>query len=508
MNRWIEFRKESRKRQRPESNRNNALAITQGAHASDSLTPRQPRLAESLTRPHGTHAMQRTMFLAITLLALLTRISWAQTPTAEPAATPPAPPEATATDSQEIASESDKSAEIPPLMIEEPKADDPRVEEFQQIIQLLVNRNIAKVVPPTDPWNSTESHSVIAFSFLPRTNRATIRSLLYEISQINIPKLQVTIRNQMEKPLQGSPPTEVYISKYESLERQHVVALWKLFKQHKVIAFFKSGKKNAAYSFPPFPEPVYGAETTEQINVENGKAQSAFMAIKIKMQEDGPPFSLGYDEKTNSLLVDRRDGVSNEVKKLLDQFYPKPKPAPPVAEIMESPAPAEVETNVEATPVDRGALREEVSGPGVSGEDALGLPASAIPGKVWVSSGTVIVAIADDGKSASAYCEQHPTWVAVQLDSTIEAKPLPIVGAKVATIQHGNQCHAYSPRHRVWTTLTLTAGEEAVPSVGALPVRPQCNPRRKVNMSSRTNGESGSPLRRSKPEKSLSIWQL
>jgi hypothetical protein len=99
-------------------------------------------------------------------------------------------------------------------------------------------------------------------------------------------------------------------------------------------------------------------------------------------------------------------------------------------------------------------------------EGALGLPASAIPGKVWVSSGTVIVAIADDGKSASAYCEQHPTWVAVQLDSTIEAKPVPIVGAKVATVQHGNQCHAYSPRHQAWATLTLPAREEAIPSVG------------------------------------------
>ena len=316
MNRRIEFRTASRKRQRLESNRKDAFAITPDADASDSLSPRQPRLAESPTRPHGTHAMQRTIFLAITLFTLLTRISWAQTPTADPAATPPAPPVATATDSQAIASESDKSAENPPLMIEEPKADDPRVEEFRQIIQLLVNRNIARVVPPTDPGNSTESHTVIAFAFVPQTSRVAIRSVLYEISQINIPKLQVTIRSQIEDPSKGWPPTQAQISNYESLDRKHVVALWRLFKQHKVMALFESKEQKTAFGVPSFPEPVFGAETTEQIKVENGKALVAFMSLRNIMRKDGPPCSLGYDEKTNSLLVDRRDGVSNEVKKL------------------------------------------------------------------------------------------------------------------------------------------------------------------------------------------------
>ena len=82
--------------------------------------------------------------------------------------------------------------------------------------------------------------------------------------------------------------------------------------------------------------------------------------IRNIMRKDGPPCSLGYDEKTNSLLVDRRDGVSNEVKKLLDQFYPKPTPAPPVAKISESPAPAAVESKADIKPLQEKLLQQEI----------------------------------------------------------------------------------------------------------------------------------------------------
>lgn len=88
-------------------------------------------------------------------------------------------------------------------------------------------------------------------------------------------------------------------------------------------------------------------------------------------------------------------------------------------------------------------------------DGALGLPASAIPGRNWVSSGSEIIAIADDGKSVAAYCEQHPTWVSVQLDPSIDAKPEHVLSGLIGAVQHGRQCHAYSISQHKWATLTL-----------------------------------------------------
>ncbi len=91
---------------------------------------------------------------------------------------------------------------------------------------------------------------------------------------------------------------------------------------------------------------------------------------------------------------------------------------------------------------------------------AMGLPSSAIPGRQFVVGLTAIVAIANDHKTAYAYCENNPAWVPVHLED-VQAKPIPIASGSLVAVQHGHQFHAYSTTRKAWDTLVLTADETA-----------------------------------------------
>ena len=338
----------SRKHQRPESNRNDALTVTPDADASGSLRPRQPQLAESLTRPHGTHAMQRTMFLAITILALATHLSWAQTPTIEPAVTPPAPPTAEKTES-------------PP-----PVVDDAAV-EAKLVDSELLKREMLKLV---GRWKLTST----------------------SVSEQNIK-------------IDDSDGMEV---------RRHGDKLEATFSQRGVNKSF-----TAMLTVSDAPERIRRIKFVEkQFNDEPQTAMAVYEISDVDGENDNPlRLIMNISKRGNypASMDERGEGIHQ-----LEFEHVVPR------------------------------------------EGALGLPASAIPGKVWITSGTAIVAIADDGKSATAYCEKHPTWVSIQLDSTITAQPKPVADTFDVAVQHGPQCHAYSMSLGTWSTLTLPAGEEAV----------------------------------------------
>ena len=106
---------------------------------------------------------------------------------------------------------------------------------------------------------------------------------------------------------------------------------------------------------------------------------------------------------------------------------------------------------------------QNFAGQGGMSLTTLGIPASAIPGKVWVDVGPVIVAISDDGKQAFAYCEAFPQWTAQDIDVQPDVKTEPRAGGISATVFHGHLCYAYSTKLGTWDTLKLPKGEVATP---------------------------------------------
>ncbi len=109
-------------------------------------------------------------------------------------------------------------------------------------------------------------------------------------------------------------------------------------------------------------------------------------------------------------------------------------------------------------------------GSGFGGEDefghAMGLPASAIPGRKWVAGAKVVVALSDDGKQVFAYSERHPRWTPQDLEPMEGTVAVPVVGEDVATVRHAHFCYAYSTKLGTWDVLTLPKGEVAIPQVG------------------------------------------
>ena len=288
MNRWIEFRTTSRKRQRPESNRNDALAVTPGANASGSLSPRPPRLAESLTRPHGTHAMQRTILLAIVLLGLGAYPNWAQDPEANPAVSPPALPVAERTESPGPAAV-DLKADIKPLE------------------EKLLEQELLKFVGRWKLISASEKNIKIADSDGMEFRRHG-DDLEATVSQRGVNKsftVTLTVSDTPER-----------IRRIKLTEKQ----------------------------FNDEPRTLMAVYEISAVDGENDKPPR----LKMNLSKNGN-YPASLDEQGESIHQLRFEKV-------------------------------------------------------LSREGALGLPASAIPGKVWESSGTFIVAIADDGKSASAYC--------------------------------------------------------------------------------------------------------
>ncbi|MEQ9588050.1 MAG: secretin N-terminal domain-containing protein [Parvibaculaceae bacterium] len=104
-------------------------------------------------------------------------------------------------------------------------------------------------------------------------------------------------------------------------------------------------------------------------------------------------------------------------------------------------------------------------GGGVGGVP-MGLPASAIPGRNWFPGTKVIVTFSDDGEQVLAYSEQHPRWVAQDLEKVADIKPLPVVGSgDTVAVRVGHLFYAYSPTLGKWDVLKLPPGELAVPMV-------------------------------------------
>ncbi|QDV25722.1 coiled-coil domain-containing protein [Aureliella helgolandensis] len=95
----------------------------------------------------------------------------------------------------------------------------------------------------------------------------------------------------------------------------------------------------------------------------------------------------------------------------------------------------------------------------------MGLPSEAIPGKKWVTSDSVIIAIADDGSRIFCYCEKHPHWVEQRLEPLADAEIVPVVDGHSAAVMYGNYCFAYSTSQGAWDTLELPTNEVAVPNV-------------------------------------------
>ncbi len=102
---------------------------------------------------------------------------------------------------------------------------------------------------------------------------------------------------------------------------------------------------------------------------------------------------------------------------------------------------------------------------------ALGLPATAIPGRKWVAGGKIIIAHSDDGKQVLAYCERYPRWISQDLLAGSEVEATPVVGGDAAAVMQGQHCYAYSSSLGKWDVLTLPAGEKATPAVGDDDVR-------------------------------------
>ncbi len=106
-------------------------------------------------------------------------------------------------------------------------------------------------------------------------------------------------------------------------------------------------------------------------------------------------------------------------------------------------------------------------GIGGAGGVAMGLPSSAIPGRNWVAGTKVIVTFSDDGKQVMAYSEQHPRWIAQELEQVADTKPVPVVGGgDTVAVRVGHLFYAYSATLGKWDVLKLPPGEVAVPVVG------------------------------------------
>ena len=109
-------------------------------------------------------------------------------------------------------------------------------------------------------------------------------------------------------------------------------------------------------------------------------------------------------------------------------------------------------------------LRRRWFRPG-AGSVAMGLPASAIPGRKWVAGAKVIVAFSDDGKQVLAYSEQHPRWASQELEPVSGAVAVPVVSDDSVAVRYGNYCYAYSTTLGTWDVLKLPPGEVAIPAV-------------------------------------------
>ncbi len=105
------------------------------------------------------------------------------------------------------------------------------------------------------------------------------------------------------------------------------------------------------------------------------------------------------------------------------------------------------------------------AGLGGAGSVAMGLPASAIPGRKWVAGAKVIVAFSDDGQQVFAYSEQQPRWASQELKPVSGAVAVPVVGDDSLAVRHGNYCYAYSTTLGTWDVLKLPPGEVAIPAV-------------------------------------------
>lgn len=102
---------------------------------------------------------------------------------------------------------------------------------------------------------------------------------------------------------------------------------------------------------------------------------------------------------------------------------------------------------------------------GGAGSVAMGLPASAIPGRKWVAGTKVIVAFSDEGKQVFAYSEQHPRWAPQDLEPVEGTVAVPVVGADAAAVRYGNYFYAYSATLGTWDVLKIPPGEVAIPAV-------------------------------------------
>ena len=103
---------------------------------------------------------------------------------------------------------------------------------------------------------------------------------------------------------------------------------------------------------------------------------------------------------------------------------------------------------------------------------ALGIPASAIPGKKWYEGSSLIIALSDDGKKAFGYSERHPRWAAIELaDLPPGISAVPVIGTNLAAVQYGPYCYAYSGELGRWDTQKVAEKEVAVPIVSDSGVR-------------------------------------
>ncbi len=99
------------------------------------------------------------------------------------------------------------------------------------------------------------------------------------------------------------------------------------------------------------------------------------------------------------------------------------------------------------------------------GGGAMIIPDRGVPGGKWVA-GKAIVTFSDDGKQVLAYSEQHPRWVAQDLDQVAGAKPLPVVGGgDTVAVRVGHLFYAYSASLGKWDVLRLPPDDVAVPVV-------------------------------------------
>ncbi|MCA9174129.1 MAG: hypothetical protein KDB14_06535 [Planctomycetales bacterium] len=158
---------------------------------------------------------------------------------------------------------------------------------------------------------------------------------------------------------------------------------------------------------------------------------------------------LVLDGRTNSLLLMASDSVTQKVAEFVKSLD-VPVETPPIADAA---------NGFGGLPGIGGAMFSGGAG------GALGLPAEAIPGKRFVAGGSVIIAIADNGKQVFGYCDRHPRWTPQALPPLPNVEVTPVVGGLTAAVNYGNNCYAYSTTLGTWDTLTLPEGEVAVPTL-------------------------------------------